>query len=375
MKPLVSIITPSYNQGKFIRETIESVLSQDYDNFEYIIIDGGSTDNTADIVKDYENRLTFIMEQDNGQSNAINKGFIMAKGEIVAWLNSDDLYEPHCISRAVKEFEENAKLALLYGEGYIIDENSNKIRIFEHTQEFDYWKLVNFWDYIMQPTAFFKKTYLQKVGYLDEQLHYCMDWDLWIKLAAVGEVKYIPDLLACSREYADTKTNTGGDKRLEEIVCLLQKYSGKEKPLGIKSYRASSFYIKHAEDMWLFRKLAGYYLTCVHKRLYRRLPFKDAEGRIGRRYALAVPGTVREITISVEKVFQNKKRQKVKIYINQEKAEEKMMNHLGIENIVLKLQSGNFLNEIVIECPTAINIGCKYNRKLCLKIINCNYEI
>ena len=83
----------------------------------------------------------------------------MAKGEIVAWLNSDDLYEPHCISRAVKEFEENAKLALLYGEGYIIDENSNKIRIFEHTQEFDYWKLVNFWDYIMQPTAFFKKTY------------------------------------------------------------------------------------------------------------------------------------------------------------------------------------------------------------------------
>ncbi len=375
MKPLVSIITPSYNQGKFIRETIESVLSQDYDNFEYIIIDGGSTDNTADIVKDYENRLTFIMEQDNGQSNAINKGFIMAKGEIVAWLNSDDLYEPHCISRAVKEFEENAKLALLYGEGYIIDENSNKIRIFEHTQEFDYWKLVNFWDYIMQPTAFFKKTYLQKVGYLDEQLHYCMDWDLWIKLAAVGEVKYIPDLLACSREYADTKTNTGGDKRLEEIVCLLQKYSGKEKPLGIKSYRASSFYIKHAEDMWLFRKLAGYYLTCVHKRLYRRLPFKDAEGRIGRRYALAVPGTVREITISVEKVFQNKKRQKVNIYINQEKAEEKMMNHLGIENIVLKLQSGNFLNEIVIECPTAINIGCKYNRKLCLKIINCNYEI
>ena len=143
----------------------------------------------------------------------------------------------------------------------------------------------------------------------------------------------------------------------------------------LKSYRASSFYIKHAEDMWLFRKLAGYYLTCVHKRLYRRLPFKDAEGRIGRRYALAVPGTVREITISVEKVFQNKKRQKVNIYINQEKAEEKMMNHLGIENIVLKLQSGNFLNEIVIECPTAINIGCKYNRKLCLKIINCNYEI
>lgn len=374
MKPLVSIITPSYNQGKFIRETIESVLSQDYDDIEYIIIDGGSTDNTADIVREYENRLTFIMEQDNGQSNAINKGFKMAKGEIVAWLNSDDVYEPCCIKRVVKEFEENTKLGLLYGEGYIIDENSNKIRIFEHTQEFDYWKLVNFWDYIMQPTAFFKKTYLQKVGYLDEQLHYCMDWDLWIKLAAVSEVKYIPDLLACSREYADTKTNTGGDKRLEEIVCLLQKYSGKEKPLGIKSYRASSFYIKHMEDMWFFKKLVGHYLTYVHRRLYKQLPFKDEEGRIGKWYALVVPGTAQKITISVENVVQNITRQKVNIYINQKKVKEKKINHIGRENIVLKLQSDNFLNEVVLKCSTGVNIGSVKKRRFHLRIININYE-
>lgn len=374
MKPLVSIITPSYNQGKFIRETIESVLSQDYEDIEYIIIDGGSTDNTVDIVKEYKNRLTFIMEQDNGQSNAINKGFKMAKGEIVAWLNSDDVYESCCIRRVVEEFEKNTKLGLLYGEGYIIDENSNKIRIFEHTQEFDYWKLVNFWDYIMQPTTFFKKTYLKKVGYLDEQLHYCMDWDLWIKLAAVAEVKYIPDLLACSREYADTKTNTGGDKRLEEIVCLLQKYSGKEKPLGVKSYRASSFYIKHMGDMWFFKKLVGHYLTYVHKRLYKQLPFKDEEGRIGKRYALVVPGTVQKITISVENAVQNITRQKVSIYINQKKVKEKKINRIGKEIIVLKLQSDNFLNEIVLKCSTGVNIGAVNKQKFYLKIININYE-
>ena len=214
MIPLVSIITPSYNQGKFIRETIESVLSQDYDNIEYIIVDGVSTDNSLDIIQEYEGKLTYISEKDNGQSDAINKGFKMAHGEIVAWLNSDDVYEPHCISRAVEEFKKNTKLGLVYGDGYILDEHSNKIKVFEYTQEFDYWKLVNFWDYIMQPATFFRKEMLQKIGYLDVSLHYCMDWDLWIKLAAVSEVKYVPELFACSREYGDTKTRTGGDKRL-----------------------------------------------------------------------------------------------------------------------------------------------------------------
>ena len=253
MNPLVSIITPSYNQGKFIRETIESVLSQDYDNIEYIIVDGVSTDNSLDIIQEYEGKLTYISEKDNGQSDAINKGFKMAHGEIVAWLNSDDVYEPHCISRAVEEFKKNTKLGLVYGDGYILDEHSNKIKVFEYTQEFDYWKLVNFWDYIMQPATFFRKEMLQKIGYLDVSLHYCMDWDLWIKLAAVSEVKYVPELFACSREYGDTKTSTGGDKRLEEIIGLLQKYSKKKEPLGVASYKASTFYTKHAKGIWPIR--------------------------------------------------------------------------------------------------------------------------
>ena len=122
MKPLVTIITPSYNQGRFIRETIESVLNQDYENIEYIIVDGQSTDETLKIIKQYNGKLSYISEKDNGQSDAINKGFKMAHGEIVAWLNSDDVYEPGCIKRAVREFEKNSRLGLIYGDGYILDE-------------------------------------------------------------------------------------------------------------------------------------------------------------------------------------------------------------------------------------------------------------
>ena len=115
MKPLVSIITPSLNQGKFIRAAIESVLNQDYEQIEYIVIDGGSTDDTLSILEEYKGRLTYISEPDEGQSNAINKGFRMAHGSIVAWLNSDDVYEPGCVSHAVELMEADPMVAEVLG--------------------------------------------------------------------------------------------------------------------------------------------------------------------------------------------------------------------------------------------------------------------
>ena len=114
--PLVTVVTPSYNQGHYIRATIESVLSQDYPNLEYIIMDGGSTDATASVVKDYASRLTFISERDRGQSHAINKGFQRARGTIVSWLNSDDIYLPGAIGKAVEAFERNPAAGAVYGE-------------------------------------------------------------------------------------------------------------------------------------------------------------------------------------------------------------------------------------------------------------------
>lgn len=374
MKPLVSIITPSYNQGRFISDTIESVLAQDYDYIEYIVIDGGSTDNTLDVLEKYKNRLCYISEKDNGQSDAINKGFRMAKGEIVAWLNSDDVYEPGCISRIVSEFQKDSELGLLYGDGYIIDENNHKLKVFEYTQKFDLWKLVNFWDYIMQPTAFFRLSYLKKVNYLDVNLHYCMDWDLWIRLASVSKVKYINKLLACSREYEETKTSTGGDKRLKEIISLLQKYSGKEKPLGVESYKASTFYTKYKNSIWPIKKFAGAYLNYKHRRLNKRIPVIYEDGWIGKEGSLDVPGYVKNVSVIVEMILPKACPQKINVFVNGKKEAEISAFKCGQHNLMLSLPEGKIINEISFVCDKVIRIGKGDNRCLSVRLADIQFD-
>src|SRR5438128_8552250 len=128
--PLVSIVTPSYNQGRFIEDTIRSVLAQDYPNLEYIVVDGGSTDHTLDVLRRYEGRLRWVSEPDRGQSEAINKGFRMARGEIVSWLNSDDTYVPGAIGKAVAHLGARPEVVMVYGEGYLLDEGGRVTRRF-----------------------------------------------------------------------------------------------------------------------------------------------------------------------------------------------------------------------------------------------------
>lgn len=311
-QPLVTVITPSYNQGRFIKETIESVLTQSYSNIEYIVVDGGSTDETLSILESYKDRLVYISEKDKGQSDAINKGFRMAHGEIVAWLNSDDVYEPGCVQKAVDEFKKNRDLGLVYGDGYIISEDSTKIRVFEYTQEFDFWKLVNLWDYVMQPAAFFRLDKLKEVGYLDIDLKYCMDWDLWIKLASVSEVKYIPSLLACSREYELTKTSTGGNERLDEISALLRKYSKKSDPVGIKSYRASTLYVSNKDSV--FRFFWVWNIFRVHRQILSSLPVLYQDGWMGKEYAFIIPGYINKCCLHVSTIRAIGKQQLLYIY-------------------------------------------------------------
>jgi len=267
-----SIITPSYNQGVFIEKTIESVLTQDYANIEYIVIDGGSTDNTLDILKKYDGRLKWISESDKGQSDAINKGFRMATGDIFAWLNSDDTYEPRAVSAAVSIFEKKTRLGLLYGEGYRIDENGVRLGRFPATTYFNLWKLIHVWDYILQPSTFFARSALESCGYLDENLRWTMDWDLWIKLALLPEydVEYTEHFLANSREYAGTKTSVGGLNRVKEIRDIMLHHAGENYAEGFRL---------HYFDWITKLKLAGDEdITQKSIDFLNNLPIPDEEG-------------------------------------------------------------------------------------------------
>lgn len=225
--PLVTIVTPSFNQGEFIRATIESVLGQDYPRLEYIIMDGGSTDQTATVVRDYASRLSWISEPDRGQSHAINKGFRMAKGEIVAWLNSDDVMLPGAISKVVPYFQRDPSVRAVYGEGYLIDREGRITGRFPHTRPFDLWRLVYLSDYILQQTVYFDRRIFSEIGYLDENLHYTMDWDILIRIGKRYGLTYIPEFLGCLREYPEAKSFSGGAARMREIARLLRKHTGR----------------------------------------------------------------------------------------------------------------------------------------------------
>ena len=239
--PLVTIVTPSYNQGEFIRATIESVLSQDYPNIEYIVMDGGSTDETINIVREYEDRLTFISESDLGQSHAINKGFKMARGEIVSWLNSDDIILPGAVSRAVKALQRRPSLGAVYGEGYLIDRKGEIKKRFPATESFNLWKLIHVTDYILQQTVYFRREVFEKVGFINEQLNWGMDWDLLIRIGKRYEIGYIPEYMGCLREYETAKSFSGGHRRFRELARIMREHGGMRYPPGFFLYGLDTY--------------------------------------------------------------------------------------------------------------------------------------
>jgi hypothetical protein len=235
-EPLVTIVTPSLNQGEFIRATIESVLGQDYPHIEYIVMDGGSTDATAQIAAEYAGKLTFISEKDSGQSHAINKGFAMARGEIVAWLNSDDLLLPGAVRHAVEGFRGAGRAGAVYGEGYRIDREGAVKGRFLATEPFNLWKLVYLSDYVLQQATFFRRAAVEAAGGLDESLHYAMDWDLLIRLGKKFGLHYVPQYLGALREYDEAKTFSGGTRRIEEIRRVLERHTGLREAPGYLTY-------------------------------------------------------------------------------------------------------------------------------------------
>jgi GT2 family glycosyltransferase len=203
--PRVSVVTPSFNQAPFLEETIQSVLSQDYPNIEYIIMDGGSTDGSVDIVKRYASRLSYwVSEPDGGQPDALRKGFARASGEVLAWLNSDDVYFPGAVSLAVAAFRDSPSVGVVSGGCRIMTSTGNRLRDIpaRHVSLLD-----QLWgNDIRQPSTFFLRTAYSAVGGLDETFHYSMDYDLWLKLLTITELRTVPELLASFRLHGSSKT-------------------------------------------------------------------------------------------------------------------------------------------------------------------------
>lgn len=203
--PKISIVTPSYNQGKFLEETILSVITQNYPNLEYILIDGGSSDNSLDIIKKHEHSISYwISEKDKGQSEAINKGLQKATGDIVAWLNSDDLYTPNTLFNISKIFQENPDIDLIYGN--VENFHSEKGSFVTNVSEFkpsDFLSRVS----IHQPSVFWKRKVHHEIGYLDESLYYTMDYDLWARMFFRYKTKKINQVFSRFRIHSTSKTN------------------------------------------------------------------------------------------------------------------------------------------------------------------------
>ena len=221
----LSIVTPSFNQGFFIRKTIESVLQQDYKNLEYIIMDGGSQDNTVQILREYDNEIYWESKEDKGQADAVNQGILRVTGEIIGWLNSDDIYYPGTFSIVMEAFEKNPEVKVIYGNAYHIDVDDNIIEEY-YTEDFNFERLKDIC-YICQPSLFFRRSIIDQYGYLDERLHYCMDYEYWLRLAEYEKFMRLNQFIAGSRLYPDNKTLGAQVKVHEEIVEMLKRNFGK----------------------------------------------------------------------------------------------------------------------------------------------------
>ncbi len=206
-QPLVSIITPSYNQAEFLEDTIKSVLAQDYPFIEYLIVDGGSTDGSVDIIEKYSSELAWwVSEPDQGQASAINKGMAKAQGKYVAWLNSDDLYLPRAVSEAVDIFQKDSQLGLVFGNAVTIDAGGRPIRELVFP-DWGFEDLIGF-RIICQPAVFIRRDLFEKVAGLDLNLHFMLDHHLWIRIANLAPIRHVPSMWAAARHHEAAKNVT-----------------------------------------------------------------------------------------------------------------------------------------------------------------------
>ncbi len=267
--PLVSIATPSYNQAQFLEETILSVLNQDYPNLEYIIIDGGSTDGSVDIIRKYEDRLAYwVSESDDGQADAINKGWRRATGSILAWLNSDDLYEPGAISTVVHFLQNHPEVAVVYGKYLRIDEYGNSLPMDgakpRVPPQIDMRHWLTSWECpISQPSTFIRKEIIERVGMLDPSLQFALDVDLWVRIALVADFGYVPTVLSRARMHPAAKSGRLYTVNAADVLTIANKVvTSKDLPQDFVSIRRQILSGSYLHAAGRYRK-AGQSLRAV----------------------------------------------------------------------------------------------------------------
>jgi glycosyltransferase involved in cell wall biosynthesis len=273
-QPFVSIITPAYNSAQFLRETIESVINQDYPHIEHIIIDGSSSDGTLDILKSYPN-IKWISEPDRGQSQAINKGFTMAHGDILGWINADDTYEPDAVSAAVQTFITNPNADLVYSDMRIITQEGATIRIAK-SMPFVLDQLLSL-NFIRQSTVFIRSRVIQEIGGVNENLHYCMDREFWLRIGTKYTYYYQPGHIAANFRVHPKAKSSGDVSRFHaEWMRVMEdaltdprydqiSYSKKKKAIMQASTRMHFTQIIESIQMKNFRKATYYIWQLIYK--------------------------------------------------------------------------------------------------------------
>jgi len=253
---LVSIVTPSFNQGQFLERTIQSVLGQDYLQIQYVVIDGGSSDDSVEIIKRYKNRIDYwVSESDQGQTDAINKGFARAKGEILAWINSDDTFNPGAVSQAVAFLGQHPEYAGVYADANFIDENDQKIGKFPAAQT-SYAKLRRGYVHIPQQTFFFRRSLWIKIAPLDISFNFAMDYDLWVRLARLAPLKYLP-----GKYWANFRLHSDSKTILADVECWPEMLR--------VHYREGGSWFSPIVFKYQLRKLVAPWMTLRRKAMFR----------------------------------------------------------------------------------------------------------
>jgi len=277
-QPLISIITPSLNQAKFLEQTVTSVLAQDYPLIEYLVVDGNSTDGSQSIIKKYEKKIAWwVSEPDHGQAEAINKGLKRSKGEIVAWLNSDDYYLPGAVTKAVAAFRKHPLSSFIYGDVLAVDAKGRQL----NKLHFPQWNLVDLMKFniIGQPSVFIRRDVLNQTGFLDESLHYLLDHQLWLRLAYQAPNQYLPELLSGAHFHSQSKNvakaSAFGEEAYRIITWMQSKseyenlYEKNKNKIWAGAHRFNARYLLDGDQPWAAFKS---YMQCIFADLPTALP-------------------------------------------------------------------------------------------------------